>query len=81
MGQLVKRAELVKRVEKEPLWAYALWFGWFLGLAGIHRLYAGRWASGVLWLLTGGLCGVGQVIDLFFIPRMIDDHNQGRDVW
>jgi len=70
-----------KNVEREPVWAYALWFGWFLGIAGVHRFYTGRYISGMIWLLTGGLCGVGQVIDLFFIPRMVEDHNHGREVW
>jgi TM2 domain-containing membrane protein YozV len=50
-------------------------------VCGLHRLYAGRWLSGIVWLLTGGLCFVGQFIDLFFIPRMIEDHNAGKDVW
>jgi len=61
--------------------AYLMWLPMFLGFAGIHRFYAGRWASGLLWLATGGLCGVGQIIDLVFIPRMVQDYNQGRDVW
>jgi TM2 domain-containing membrane protein YozV len=61
--------------------AYLMWLPVFFGFAGIHRFYAGRWASGLLWLFTGGLCGVGQFIDLVFIPRMIQDHNKGRDVW
>jgi len=51
------------------------------GFCGLHRFYSGRFVSGIIWLLTGGLCGVGQLIDLFFIPRMIEDHNQGRQIW
>lgn len=52
-----------------------------VGFCGIHRIYAGRIVSGLIWLFTGGLCGIGQVIDIFFMPRMIDDHNAGRPVW
>ena len=37
----------------------------------------GRWASGLLWLFTGGLCFVGQLIDVFMMPRMIEDTNRG----
>jgi TM2 domain-containing membrane protein YozV len=50
-------------------------------ICGLHRFYAGRYISGTIWLLTWGLCGVGQVLDLFFIPRMVEDHNAGRSVW
>ena len=30
----------------------------FLGLFGIHRMYMGKWLSGILYLLTGGLLGL-----------------------
>lgn len=54
--------------------AYLLWF--FLGLLGIHRFYLGRPVSGVIWLLTGGLLGVGWLIDLFWTGVMVDDENR-----
>ena len=45
-------------------------------VAGASRLvYAGRWITGILWLLTGGLLWVGQLIDLFLIPGMIRQSN------
>jgi len=61
--------------------AYILWLASFLGLAGIHRLYMGRWVSGLIWLFTGGLCFVGTIIDGVMMPRMIEDTNKGADVW
>lgn len=75
------RTELVRRDAREVGWAYLLWFSWFLGICGIHRFYTGRWITGLLWLCTGGLCGIGQIVDLIFIPRMVEDHNAGRPVW
>ena len=69
------------RSEKQPIVGYILLLGGFFGLFGLHRLYAGRRVSGVVWLLTFGLCGIGQFVDIFFIPRMIRDHNDGRPVW
>jgi TM2 domain-containing membrane protein YozV len=77
----VGSTSMVVRSERNAVIGYVLWLaGWF-GVCGLHRIYAGRWASGLLWLVTGGLCFVGQIVDLFFVPRMISDYNDGRDVW
>ena len=35
----------------------------FLGVFGIHRFYMGKWLSGILYLLTVGLAGIGIVYD------------------
>ena len=55
--------------------AYLLWWLVFLGIAGIHRFYAGKWISGLLWLITGGLFLFGQAIDVILIPGMIRETN------
>ena len=34
---------------------------------GIHRFYEGKIWTGVLWLCTGGLLGVGIVVDAIII--------------
>ncbi len=39
----------------------------FVACGGIHRMYVGKVGSGVLYLLTFGLCGVGTVLDLISI--------------
>ena len=57
------------------LWvAYALWA--VLGLFGAHRFYVGRPASGLVWLLTGGLFGIGWIIDFFLLPDFVEEHNK-----
>lgn len=55
--------------------AYLLWALGIFGICGVHRLYLGKTVTGLLWLLTFGLLGFGQLIDLFLIPGMVDDHN------
>jgi hypothetical protein len=60
---------------KEKGTAYILWAACFLGVAGLQRLYAGKIGTGLLYLFTWGLFGVGQVVDLFLIPRMVEDAN------
>ena len=63
-------------MERSILIAYILWF--FFGVLGVHRFYCGRYITGIIWLLTGGLCGIGWVIDIFLIPFMVNDDNVGR---
>jgi TM2 domain-containing membrane protein YozV len=55
--------------------AYLLWCLAFIGVCGIHRFYVGKWGTGLLWLFTGGLLFIGQIVDLFFIPSMVDIAN------
>lgn len=47
--------------DRNYLVAILLWV--FLGAIGIHRFYLGYVGMGVLYLLTGGLCGIGWIID------------------
>jgi TM2 domain-containing membrane protein YozV len=35
----------------------------FLGVFGIHRFYMGKWFTGILYLLTGGLFLIGYIYD------------------
>ncbi len=39
----------------------------FLGVIGVHRFYAGKIGTGLLWLFTGGLFGIGFVVDIILI--------------
>ena len=38
-----------------------------LGLVGAHKFYEGKIGMGILYIVTGGLCGIGALIDLIVI--------------
>lgn len=56
--------------------------GWlllsFLGLFGIHRFYIGKWLTGLLYLVTGGLVGIGYLYDLWTFNSQINEANAQR---
>jgi len=37
------------------------------GIFGVHRFYAGKIGTGILYLLTGGLGGIGVIVDVLLI--------------
>lgn len=39
----------------------------FLGLLGIHRFYVGKIGTGIIYLFTGGLFGIGWIVDIISI--------------
>jgi TM2 domain-containing membrane protein YozV len=48
----------------------------YLGVFGVHRFYLGKWISGLIWLLTGGLLVVGLLYDLWTLNEQV---SQGND--
>lgn len=53
----------------------------FLGVLGIHRFYQGKWISGVLYLLTAGLAGIGVVYDFWTLNGQISEQNEAASAY
>jgi RND superfamily putative drug exporter len=61
--------KVARRSPKSVGIAYLWWF--FFGLFGVHHFYLGKTNRGLLYLCTGGICGLGWLIDLFTLPRQV----------
>ena len=48
----------------------------FLGLFGIHRFYMGKMITGIIYLCTGALFGIGYVYDTLTLNDQIAELNQ-----
>ncbi len=47
----------------------------FMGIFGLHRFYLGKWITGLLYLLTGGLFLIGVIYDYWTLNQQINDRN------
>ena len=48
----------------------------FFGLLGFHRFYMEKWGTGIIYLLTGGLLGIGWLFDLWTLNEQVDEINR-----
>ena len=47
-----------------------------LGIGGVQRFMIGQVGMGILYLLTGGLCYIGTIIDLVNYKKLTYEFNQ-----
>ncbi len=48
----------------------------FVGVAGIQRFVIGHVGMGILYLLTGGICLIGTIVDMVNHKNLAFEHNQ-----
>lgn len=53
-------------------WILFIFLGWF----GLHRFYQAKILTGLIFLLTGGLLGVGMIYDALTLNDQISIRNQ-----
>lgn len=52
----------------------------FLGVFGVHRFYQRKWGTGLLYLLTVGLVGLGVLYDFWTLNAQVSEQNQRRSM-
>jgi TM2 domain-containing membrane protein YozV len=50
----------------------------FLGVFGVHRFYLGKWGTGVLYLVTLGLFGIGLIYDFWTLNSQVSELNLSK---
>ncbi|MGI9256129.1 MAG: TM2 domain-containing protein [Salinispira sp.] len=51
-------------ISSKSTWIYTLCLI-LLGGLGVHRFYVNKIGTGILYLFTGGIFGIGALVDLF----------------
>lgn len=50
----------------------------YSGIFGAHRFYLGKWWTGLLYLCTGGLAGIGVIYDFCTLNERVSELNATR---
>ncbi|HEY9837655.1 MAG TPA: protein kinase, partial [Vampirovibrionales bacterium] len=72
LGEQMTRLQQEKSVRLGV--SYLLWMAGFFGVGGLHRFYNGKYVTGVLWFCTWNLFWMGQIVDGFLLPGMVDKY-------
>lgn len=69
----------VKEKKTFNRWVLAL-ICFFLGALGVHRFMVGKIGTGVLYLLTVGLFGIGVLVDFILILAGMFTDKSGNEI-
>lgn len=68
MAESAERRYQPREIDYSVAWILLV----FLGVFGVHRFYMGKIWTGILYLLTGGLFGIGYIYDMCTLNEQID---------
>lgn len=71
MSEQASRQYPAGRVDYNIAWLLHI----FLGMFGVHRFYMGKLISGVIWLITAGLFGIGYIYDTLTLNDQVAELN------
>jgi TM2 domain-containing membrane protein YozV len=74
MDRTADRRYVAGPADYSVAWLLLVFLGWF----GLHRFYLGKWGTGLVYLLTLGLFGVGYLYDLWTLNSQVSERNQSR---
>lgn len=73
MAQEARQRHVPGNYDHNIAWLLHSFF--LVGVLGLHRFYLGKWISGLIWLVTGGLFGIGFIYDWFTLNSQVDERN------
>lgn len=77
--QVVYRDVVVDNVSPCNKWV-DFWLCFFLGFFGVHKFYEGKIGTGLLYIFTFGICGLGVLVDMLIILGNGAKDKSGRKI-
>ncbi|MDP2039177.1 MAG: TM2 domain-containing protein [Ignavibacteria bacterium] len=74
--QAFQFANIYRTRRKDPQMILLVTLVGFLGISGIQRFLTDQIGLGILYLLTGGICMIGTIIDLVNYKKIAFEYNQ-----
>ncbi|KAF0142305.1 MAG: hypothetical protein A2499_17590 [Stygiobacter sp. RIFOXYC12_FULL_38_8] len=74
--QAFQFANIYRARRKDPQVILLVTLVGFLGISGIQRFLTDQIGLGILYLLTGGICMIGTIIDLVNYKKIAFEYNQ-----
>ena len=73
--QLMNFANLYRSRRRDPQIILLTALLGFVGISGVHRFLIDQIGMGILYLLTGGLCLIGTIVDLVNYKTLASQYN------